>query len=108
MKYINNIKQVKQAINKAMEGSLNELGITATTNTQAVTPVNTGKLRRSITHKVDSQDLKVYIGTNVPYAISVHEGTSRQKSNPFMSLGIKQTQSSVVNIIKKNFSNVSK
>ncbi|BDR64424.1 HK97-gp10 family putative phage morphogenesis protein [Clostridium tetani] len=103
MKYINNIRQVKQVLNKAMGDSLNELGIMATTNTQAITPVDTGKLRRSITYKTDSQNLKVYIGTNIQYAINVHEGTSKQKANPFISNGIKETQPSIRNILKKNF-----
>ncbi|WP_282804273.1 HK97-gp10 family putative phage morphogenesis protein [Clostridium tetani] len=103
MKYINNIRQVKQALNKAIEDSLHELGVTATTNTQAVTPVDTGKLRRSITHKTDSKNLRVYVGTNVQYAINVHEGTSKQKANPFITNGIKETQSSIRDILKKNF-----
>ena len=37
--------------------------------------VDSGRLRGSITHKVDAGDQSVTVGTNVKYAIYVHEGT---------------------------------
>lgn len=39
------------------------------------TRVDTGHLRGSIDYHVDAQEEAVYIGTNVEYAVYVHEGT---------------------------------
>ena len=37
--------------------------------------IDTGNLKNRITHKVENNEDAVYIGTNVEYAIYVHEGT---------------------------------
>ena len=37
--------------------------------------VDTGRLRNSIAHQVDADEQAVYVGTNVNYAVYVHEGT---------------------------------
>lgn len=39
--------------------------------------VDTGNLRNSITHVVDTGENAVYIGTDVEYALYVHEGTGK-------------------------------
>lgn len=44
--------------------------------------VDTGRLRASISSAVNGND--VYIGTNVEYAIYVHEGTSKMAPNRFL------------------------
>lgn len=44
--------------------------------------VDTGNLRDSIEQEVDGHTLQV--GTNVSYAIWVHDGTSRMKANRFL------------------------
>ena len=45
-------------------------------------PVDTGKLRASITTEIGN--LEAEVGTNVEYAQSVEFGTSKQKAQPFM------------------------
>jgi len=40
-------------------------------------PVDTGRLRSSITYEVDSQRMTGRYGTNVEYAMAQEEGTSR-------------------------------
>lgn len=40
-------------------------------------PVDTGRLRNSISNAVDEEELAAYIGTNVPYAPYQEFGTSR-------------------------------
>ena len=49
-------------------------------------PVDTGNLRGSITHEIaqDGEGLSARVGTNVPYAVYVHEGTSRMAGRPFL------------------------
>nr|MCR5719591.1 hypothetical protein [Lachnospiraceae bacterium] len=46
--------------------------------------VDTGNLKNSITHKVSESEKVVYIGTNVEYALYVHEGTLKLKPNRFL------------------------
>lgn len=56
------------------EAALTSIGITAEGYAKKLTPVDTGRLRNSISHAVSGDD--VYIGTNVqPYAIFVELGT---------------------------------
>lgn len=49
-------------------------------------PVDTGRLRSSITHAlgVDVQGLKADIGSDVEYAVYVELGTSRAAAQPFL------------------------
>ena len=47
-------------------------------------PVDTGRLRNSITHALDSGGRAVYVGTNVEYAPYVELGTARQKAQPYL------------------------
>jgi HK97 gp10 family phage protein len=49
-------------------------------------PVDTGRLRASITHSLerDSQGLVAKVGTNVDYAGYVELGTSRAPAQPFL------------------------
>ena len=47
-----------------------------------ITPVDTGRLRASIT--ADVKGLEANIGTDVEYASYVHEGTSEMAPQPFL------------------------
>lgn len=49
-------------------------------------PVDTGNLRGSITYEIarDGDGLSARVGTNVPYAIYVHEGTRYMAPRPFL------------------------
>lgn len=39
-------------------------------------PVDTGRLRNSITHQVDEENSAVYVGSNVSYSITVETGAA--------------------------------
>lgn len=67
----NNIEAVRNAIDKAIVGALEAIGQQAEGDAKALTPVDTGRLRNSITHQVDENAKAVYIGTNVEYAADV-------------------------------------
>lgn len=62
------------------------------TAAKARCPVDTGRLRSSITWRieVDGRGLVAIIGTNVEYAIYVHEGTTRMVGRPFLVEGLRQ------------------
>lgn len=74
-----NTEEVVHAIKRAKAAALEEIGLTAERFAKAETPVDTGRLRNSITHVVSDGEDAVYIGTNVEYAPYVELGTSRRE-----------------------------
>ena len=72
-------KEVLSALEKGIKNGLEAIGLTAETYAKKATPVDTGRLRNSISHTVDGE--AVYIGSNVEYAPYVELGTSRAKAH---------------------------
>lgn len=68
-----NTKEVLSALDKAIERGLEAIGLTAEGHAKKNTPVDTGRLRNSISHAVE--DKAAYIGTNVEYAPYVELGS---------------------------------
>ena len=56
-----------QAKNAAIAAALEAIGLTAERHAKADCPVDTGRLRNSISHMVNEGEQSVYIGTNVEY-----------------------------------------
>ena len=80
----NNAQQVEDAMNQAIAKALTMIGLKAESNAKAICPVDTGRLRNSITNAIDTEANAVYIGTNVEYAPYVELGTSRRKPHPYL------------------------
>lgn len=57
--------------------ALEKCGLTAEGYAKLLCPVDTGNLRNSITHQVDSGEPAVYIGSNSEYAAYVELGTGK-------------------------------
>ena len=70
--YKDNTEQVLSAMGKAIERGLEAIGLTAEGHAKKETPVDTGRLRNSISHAVE--DKAAYIGTDVEYAPYVELG----------------------------------
>ena len=68
-----NTKEVLSAMEKAIERGLEAIGLTAEGYAKKNTPVDTGRLRNSISHAVE--DKAAYIGSNVEYAPYVELGS---------------------------------
>ena len=77
--YKDNSQQILSALEKGIKNGLEAIGLTAETYAKKATPVDTGRLRNSISHTVDGE--AAYIGTNVEYAPYVELGTSRAKAH---------------------------
>ena len=69
MDYKDNSQQILSALEKGIKNGLEAIGLTAETYAKKATPVDTGRLRNSISHETDEE--AVYIGTNVEYAAFV-------------------------------------
>lgn len=80
-----NTEQIESAINKAIAAALEEIGLAAERFAKRACPVDTGRLRNSITHAIGSvEDKEVYIGTNVEYAPYVELGTHDREGVGFL------------------------
>ena len=70
--YKDNTDEVIAALKNAKKRGLEAIGLTAEGHAKKETPVDTGRLRNSISHATD--DEAAYIGTNVEYAPYVELG----------------------------------
>ena len=70
--YNDNTDEVLAALERAKRRGLEAIGLTAEGYAKRETPVDTGRLRNSISHATD--DEAAYIGTNVEYAPYVELG----------------------------------
>lgn len=72
-----NSKEVLAALGGAIIRALERCGMQAEGYAKDLTPVDTGNLRNSITHKLEPDGKAVQIGTNVEYAPYVELGTGK-------------------------------
>jgi HK97 gp10 family phage protein len=74
---------------KDMGMEIKRLALSVERYAKQVTPVDTGRLRGSISTEMGGGNLSATVGTHsVKYASFVHEGTSRMGSRPFMKHGL--------------------
>ena len=69
IKFTSNVNDILSALEKGIKNGLEAIGLTAETYAKKETPVDTGRLRNSISHTVDGE--ATYIGSNVEYAAFV-------------------------------------
>lgn len=83
---IDNSELVIQASYAQIEKALKSVALSAEKYAKRDCPVDTGRLRSSITHETDKNT--AYIGTNVEYGPYVEMGTSRMRAQPFLEPAI--------------------
>ena len=79
------LNELKRRIPVALEA----VGGEAEGDVKLRTPVDTGRLRNSITHMMEGDDT-VVIGTNVEYAAYVEMGTRKMDAQPYLKPGIEE------------------
>ena len=77
-------REVIERIGIQLGRALEAVGLEAEGDAKGLCPVDTGRLRNSITHTIDGDEKVAIIGTNVEYARYVHEGTRKRKGQPFL------------------------
>lgn len=80
-----NRQAIANAIDKALMRGLEKVGLVAEGYAKRLCPVDTGRLRNSITHQINDSEKSVYIGTNVEYAPHVELGTYKASAHPFLA-----------------------
>ena len=98
-----NTAKIVAAIPEALRKGLESVGLVAEGYAKRLCPVDTGRLRNSITHVVNGDS--VYIGTNVEYGPHVEMGTSKQRAQPFLKPAASKHGPEYANIIKDAMKN---
>lgn len=100
-----NSRKIQNAIDHAVAAALEEIGLAAERFAKRACPVDTGRLRNSITHALNMDEDAVYIGTNVEYAPYVENGTSRRKGVYFLRGAAQDHGSYYRSIMEKHLRN---
>lgn len=97
--------EILDALDEQIEAALTAIGMQAETYAKQLAPVDTGRLRNSITNEVDVSEKSVTIGSAVEYAPFVEQGTSKRRAKPYLRPAIidhrDDYQRIVENILKK-------
>lgn len=65
------------------------------------TPVDTGRLRSSVSTRLVAANRKsVEVGTNVKYARFVHDGTSKVPARPFLTSAMEKNKIKILRLFK--------
>ena len=90
---------IEQAAFSQIETALEKVGLMAERNAKLACPVDTGRLRNSVTHTHDKNT--AYIGTNVEYAPYVEMGTVNTRAQPYLKPAIADHIQEYKNIIEQ-------
>lgn len=128
---INNADLVRNALPEQIEAALLAVGMTAETYAKGECPVDTGRLRNSVTFALSGKSANaatysdnkgntygysgtaptegknrsaVYIGTNVEYGIMVEMGTAKMKARPFLRLAATTHSDEYQSLVKQALS----
>ena len=82
IKFTSNVNDILSALEKGKRNALTAIGSSAETYAKKATPVDTGRLRNSISHTVDGE--AAYIGTNVEYAPYLELGTKKIAAHHYL------------------------
>lgn len=101
-----NSEAVKAAKDQAVEAALEEIGQIAEGYAKVLCPVDTGRLRNSITHQVGKTGGKhsVAIGTAVEYGKYVEVGASNRSPKPYLKPAAYDHMQEYRSIIKERLS----
>lgn len=99
----NNAKAIEEHFDRAIATALEEIGLTAERYAKRETPVDTGRLRNSITHVIGTDS--VYIGSNVEYAPAIEMGVHGRKGVNMLHNAATQHEATYRNILKKHLEN---
>ena len=81
--FVSHVKDALNGMEKAKATALELIGGKAESYAKKLCPVDTGRLRNSITHARFDENTEV-IGTNVEYAPYVELGTYKQAPKPYL------------------------
>ena len=96
-----NMQRINRNTETEIEQALTKSALIVERDAKINAPVDTGRLRASITHKVEETYAEV--GTNVEYAKSVEFGTSKQSAQPFLFPAYNNNKQKILKELAKAF-----
>ena len=99
MRFESNLREVQAELRHRRERATEAIGLYVEGEAKLLTPVDTGNLRSSISHKSD--DEKAVIGTNTDYSEFVEKGTSRQKAQPFLTPAAENNKDKITQLARR-------
>lgn len=96
----------KESMNDALIKGMEKVGLTAEAYAKLKCPVDTGRLRNSISHVVQDDERAVYIGTNVEYAAYVELGTINTRAQSFLRPAAQDHGAEYKSLMESEFNNV--
>lgn len=100
---VDHSEEIKKALTEAESRALEKVGMFVESEAQENAPVDTGRLRNSITHEVEGG--YAVIGTSVEYATHVELGTSRSRAQPYLRPAIEENRDTIKKIITDELKN---
>lgn len=100
-----NTKEMQRLFRKAIAAALEEMGLAGERFAKQEAPVDTGRLRNSITHVIDTGEQAVYIGTNVEYAPYQEFGVRGRDGKHFLEHAANNHNDYYQRIFKKHMEN---
>lgn len=95
--------EVIEALGTAIARALEAIGIEAESDAANLCPVDTGRLRNSITHTIDADEQVAIVGTNTSYALFVHE--NRKHPQRFLTDAVTQNADKYRDIFEAGLKN---
>lgn len=93
---------VRDELNRRAVNGMIRVGLAAERYAKLLCPVDTGRLRNSITNIVDDDEtvIRVYVGTNVEYGKYVEHGTTKMDAQPLLKPALADHASDFMRIIQ--------
>lgn len=85
--------RIINALPEMVQQRLDDAGYIVEEKAKENCPAKTGTLRRSISHEADTE--KCIIGTDVEYAVAVHEGHGSYPGKPFLQDALNESISEI-------------
>ena len=95
-------KEFLESVRSKALTALSQCGMVIERSAKDNCPVDTGRLRNSITNTVNSGEFSVETGTNVEYGIYVEMGTRKMAARSYLKTGLEASASDCANIIKNS------
>jgi len=91
--------KVISKINKANKQIISKACLMVERDAKTLCPVDTGRLRSSITHEIEGTTGRV--GTNVEYSRYVELGTEKQSPQPYLRPALHKNEKAILQLFKK-------
>jgi len=99
---------VKSEIDKAVERALTKATIIVDESAKQNAPIDTGRLRASISFEVDVPAKEATIGSNLIYARRIEFGHSKKAPEGYLRPALKENKQKVIGVIQSELKAVTK